>query len=161
MMAGVSVRTTAVSLSLALAAAGCGSHRATTTAPTSPVLGGSPEHVTFAAVRTAVDGVYRAHPAIVAYDVRDVTYSPKTRDRVLAVCRRGGGTAATKRDLEASRIAACAPLIFFFYRYGRQAGAADSTDLARRLYWYAATNVKGPFDARASLDALLSTWGVK
>ncbi|HZS24053.1 MAG TPA: hypothetical protein VFA30_03600 [Gaiellaceae bacterium] len=150
------VRAAAAGLAAA-ALAGCGgAHKAA-----SPnILDGSAQDVSFAQVESDVTSVYAHHPAISSYSVRDVVYPPTTRDTVLAVCRRGGGS-LTAADLETSRVEACAPLIFFFYRYGLHASASDSTELARKLYEYAVTNVKGPFDARKALDELLTGWGVK
>ena len=142
---------------LAAGAAGCGGHKA---AKDETILGGKSEQVSFGQVQHAVDGLYRSHPAVGKYVVRSVTYSPASRDQVLAVCRRGGAS-STRQELESSRVAACAPLIFFYYRYGRASAVPDSVDVARKLYWYAVTNVRGPFDARKSLDTLLSGWGVK
>jgi hypothetical protein len=142
-----------------VALAACGTHRTKTTTGTS-ILGGDVQPVSFAQVRSAVDALYRSDHGMSTFTVRSVAYTPATRDTVLAVCRRGGAS-STARELESSRVAACAPLIFFYYRYGRHASSPDAIDLARKLYWYAATNVKGPFDAKRSLAALLSGWGVK
>jgi hypothetical protein len=141
---------------LLLAACGGGHSRSAT----SPILTGSPQNVAFSEVRSDVDALYRSHPGVALFTVRHVAYTPAARDRVLGVCR-NGGAALDAQQLETSRIEACAPLIFFFDRYGRQASAADATDLARKLYWYAATSVTGPFDARGTLRALLRSWGVE
>jgi hypothetical protein len=91
--------------------------------------------------------------------VRDVEYSPATRNKVLDICHRGG-LELNRAALESSRIAGCAPLIFFFYNYGRQKSAPDAVAVARKIYWYAVENIEGPFNARATLDALLRTWAV-
>jgi hypothetical protein len=78
---------------------------------------------------------------------------------VLAVCR-SGGPEKDAAALESAKIAGCAPLVFFFYSYGRRRSVPESVDVARKVYWYAVTNVRGPFDARATLDGLLRSWGI-
>jgi hypothetical protein len=150
------VRIAALALAAAMLASCGGSKRSAD----SPILTGSPQKVSFAEVKSAVGSVYRSSPGVTSFAVRNVTYTPASRDVVLNVCRHGGA-ASNAQELETSRLEACAPLIFFFYRYGRQASVANSTELARKLYWYAATNVDGPFNAGPSLKALLSSWGVK
>jgi hypothetical protein len=116
--------------------------------------------VTFAQVDRAIEKLYRRHPQLRSFVVRDVEYTAATRDKVLQVCHEGG-LELDRAVLESSRIAGCAPLIFFFYSYGRRRSVPEAVEVARKLYWYAARNVRGPFDARASLVALLRTWGVR
>jgi hypothetical protein len=116
--------------------------------------------VTFGEVARAIDRLYRARPGIRSFVVRDVEYSPATRDKVLQVCREGG-IELDRVALESSRIAGCAPLVFFFYSYGRRRSAPESVAVARKLYWYAVRSIRGPFSARASLSALLRSWGVE
>lgn len=147
--------------------AGCGGKSAdappTTTAKANPalsVLSSPAETVTFAEAENAIGRLYRRRPGIRTFVVRDVEYSPATRNKVLDICRRGG-LELDRAAVESSRIAGCAPLIFFFYNYGRQRSAADAVAVARKIYWYAVENIKGPFDARATLDALLRTWSVR
>ncbi len=78
---------------------------------------------------------------------------------MLAVCRNGGPeTDASSR--ESAKIAGCAPLVFFFYSYGRQKSVPESLGVARQVYSYAVTSIRGPFDARNTLDGLLHSWGV-
>jgi len=150
--------------------AGCGGKSAkapsptTTVAATNPgaassVLGSSAERVSFSQVERAIARLYRRRPGIATFVVRDVEYTPATRNKVLDICHRGG-LELNRAALESSRIAGCAPLIFFFYNYGRQQNAPDAVAVARKIYWYAVGNVNGPFDARATLDALLRTWAV-
>jgi hypothetical protein len=115
--------------------------------------------VTFAELRRSIDRLYRRHPSILSFVARDVEYTPRTRDKVLRVCREGG----PERDpaaLESTRIAGCAPLVFFFYRYGRRSSVPESVDVARDLYWYAVTSIRGPYDPARALSALLRGWGV-
>src|SRR5581483_8162368 len=100
----------AAAAGLVMALAGCGGGNK---AASPNILVGAPQDVSFAEVESAVTSVYAHHPAISSYSVRDVVYPPTTRDTVLAVCRRGGGS-LTAADLETSRVEACAPLIFFF-----------------------------------------------
>jgi hypothetical protein len=150
--------------------AGCGSKSAkaplptTTAAETSPaaarsVLRSPAETVSFPQVERALVRLYHRRPGIRTFVVRDVEYTPATRNKVLDICRRGG-LELNLAALESSRIAGCAPLIFFFYKYGRQKHAPDAVAVARKIYWYAVGNISGPFDARATLDALLRTWTV-
>ena len=144
--------------------AGCGggsSNDATTSVAGDPpsVLESDAQKVTFPDVTAAIDELYRAHPGIGSFIVQDVAYNQTTRDKVLDVCHRGGA-ASDPASLESLRLAGCAPLIFFFYEYGRQSSVPTAIDVARKLYWYAATNVSGPFDSRASLSGLLRSWGV-
>ena len=123
------------------------------------MLGSTARAVTFANLRTAIDRLYAEQPGIRTFVARDVEYSPKTRDKVLDVCRRGGPeTDASAR--ESSKIAGCAPLVFFFYNNGHVKSVPQSIDVARQVYWYAATNIRGPFDARAALTTLLRSWGI-
>jgi hypothetical protein len=129
-------------------------------APELSVLASPAETVTFAEAEGAIDRLYRRRPGIRTYVVRDVEYSPATRNKVLDICHRGG-LELNRAALESSRIAGCAPLIFFFYNYGRQKRAPDAVAAARKVYWYAVKNIDGPFDARATLDALLRTWAVR
>lgn len=136
--------------------AGCGS-RASESSPS--VLGSRPQQPTFADVRSAIGDLYRNHPDIASFSAQDVQYNAITRDKVLDVCRRGGPE-TDRAALESARVAACAPLIYFFYAYGRQASAPESTAVAAQLYWYAVTNIDGPVDARQSLTALLKNWGI-
>jgi len=148
--------------------AGCGGKSAnapppTTTAKANPalsVLSSPAETVTFAEAEDAIGRLYRRRPGVRTFVVRDVEYSPATRSKVLDICRRGG-LEVDRAALESSRIAGCAPLIFFFYNYGRQKSAPDAVAVARKIYWYAVESIKGPFDAHATLDALLRTWAVR
>jgi hypothetical protein len=123
------------------------------------VLHSSSRQVTFPQLRRSIGRLYRLHPGIRTFVARDVRYTPTTRDRVLGVCRTGG-VERTARAREATKIAGCAPLVFFFYRYGRRAAVADSIEIARDVYWYAVDNVRGPFDARTALRRLLDSWGI-
>jgi len=123
------------------------------------VLESPAQKVTFAQLRAAVDDLYRTHPGINGFIVKDVQYNPTTRDKVLEVCRRGGAESDAASQ-ESIRVAGCAPLIFFFYEYGRQSSVPASIELARKLYWYAVTSIRGPFDSRDSLSGLLQSWGI-
>ena len=119
-----------------------------------------PRAVSFVEVRRAVDRLYAEHPDLRSFVVRDVQYAPRTRDTVLLVCHRGGLEPSRARR-ESIRLAGCAPLVFFFYSYGRQHAVTEATDVARQIYWYAVRNISGPIDARATLTALLRSWGVE
>jgi hypothetical protein len=58
------------------------------------------------------------------------------------------------------RIAGCAPLIFFFWEYGRERAVPEAVEVARTLYRYALTSIRGPFDPETALSGLLRGWGV-
>jgi hypothetical protein len=123
------------------------------------VLESPAENVTFRDVKLAIADLYQDHPDLEAYVVRDVQYDARTRNKVLDVCHRGGAE-SDPAALESVRVAACAPLVFFFYSYGRESSVTASLAVARKLYWYAVTNIRGPFDAGETLRSLLQTWGV-
>jgi hypothetical protein len=109
--------------------------------------------------RAALFALYRSHPAVSRASFNDVRYSSATRDKVLRVCR-SGGPEKSASALESARVLACAPLIFFFYSYGRDASVPEAVDVARALYWYAVTANRKPFDAGPGLTRLLVSWGV-
>jgi hypothetical protein len=123
------------------------------------ILDGQAQHVSFPEIRQAIDRLYRDHPGVESFVSRDVQYTPKTRDKVLKVCRRGGRE-EVPRELESSRVLACAPLSFF-YNYGVRSSAAESVDVARKLYWYAVTHNRRPYDSRRILTPLLRRWGIE
>ncbi len=149
---------------LAAGVTGCGSQKT----PAKPVASAVPPTIlaapvqvrTFAQVDRAMRHLYRAHPSIATFTVQDVEYTSKTRDRVLEVCQRGGAE-KTASALESTRVLACAPLIFFFYSYGRMRSVPSSIDVARQLYWYAVAANQRPHDAEPGLRTLLRRWGVR
>jgi hypothetical protein len=132
---------------------------ATATTPSVSILTGSERTVTFPQLHTEIDRLYAQHPEIRNYVVQDVVYTPETRDKVLATCRLGAA-ATNARDREDSRVQACAPLIFFFYNFGRRKGVHASVEVARDLLWYAA-GIKGPYPPLPPLTDLLQRWGVR
>ena len=144
-------------------AAGCGGKKkdaaTTTTAAAGSLFSGFEPGVTFADARTAITRLYASHPEIRKFVYQDVYYTPASRDKVLAVCRRGG-PATNAREKETSRVFGCAPLIFFFYSFGKRKHVTESTDVARALYVYAA-GIHGPYDARPQLTSLLRSWGIR
>lgn len=149
---------------LLVCAAGCGGNKkaaatTTTTAAADSLFSGVEPGVTFADARTAVRRLYAQHPEIRNFVYQDVYYTPTSRDKVLAVCRRGGPT-TNARERETSRVFGCAPLIFFFYSFGKRKQVAASTDVARALYEYAA-RIPGPYNAQPQLTSLLRSWGVR
>src|SRR5262249_7080936 len=101
---------------------------------------------TFGQARAAVVAVYRSHPAIRRFSVKDVEYTSATRDKVLGVCHKGGAEQSA-RSLESARVLACAPLIYYLYEYGREARVSDALAAARKLYWYAVIANRRPFEA--------------
>lgn len=151
---------------LVAALTGCAAHHAASSATTQAtnehvsLLQSPTQSPTFADVQQAIDDLYSHHPAIESFTVRDVQYNAITRDKVLATCHQGGAE-TDPAALESTRIAGCAPLIYFFYNYGQQSSVPESTDVAEKLYWYALTNIRGPFDPKQSLVGLLRNWGVQ
>jgi hypothetical protein len=137
-----------IAVLLVAGVAGCGRSSETTT-----ILGGDIEKTSFRDVRQGIDELYRDHPEIRSFVARDVRYTPATRDKVMQVCS-DGAPQTNPRERESSRILGCAPLIFFFYRYGRDSGVPQAVELARQLYWYAAA-IKRPYDAEPVLSTLL------
>jgi hypothetical protein len=143
---------------------GCGGSKSaavkTATEPRPAILAGPVRPTTFGEVEQAVRTLYRAHPSIGTFVVQDVEYTPATRDKVLSVCRRGGPEKSAVA-LESARVLACAPLIFFFYSYGRLRSVPASLSVARQLYSYAVLSNRHPRDAEPGLNALLRRWGVR
>jgi hypothetical protein len=86
-------------------------------------------------------------------------YTPETRDKVLATCRLGAAS-SNAREKETTRVFGCAPLIFFFYNFGRQKSVPESIEVARKLFWYAA-EITGPYQALPPLRDLLQRWGIQ
>jgi hypothetical protein len=143
----------------------CGGHRKATPSPaasttSSPTILTGPLHpVTFSQATRAIAGLYRRHPEIRRFVYEDVVYTPETRDKVLATCRLGAAS-SNAREKETTRVFGCAPLIFFFYNFGRQKSVTESIDVARKLFWYAA-EISGPYEALPPLRDLLQRWGVQ
>lgn len=157
----VSATVTLGALALATLTA-CASHAASNgnQSHNASVLNSAAQQPSFTEVTQAVDNLYQHHPAIESFAARDVQYNSITRDKVLETCHQGGAESDASA-LESTRIAGCAPLIFYFYSYGQQAGVPESTTVANTLYWYARTDIHGPFDPKQSLDTLLKSWGVQ
>jgi hypothetical protein len=131
----------------------------TASAPAPGILSESVEPTSFAQARAAVLALYRSHPAVSGASFNDVDYTTASRDKVLSVCH-SGGPEKSASALESARVLACAPLIFFFYSYGRHAGVPQAVTVARTLYWYAVTANRKPVDAGPGLTRLLVSWGV-
>lgn len=136
-----------------------GSSSPTASAPAPTILTGPVRPTTFGHARAAVMALYRSHPAVARASFNDVVYTTATRDTVLRVCH-SGGPEKSASALESARVLACAPLIFFYYSYGRQASVPEAVDAARTLYWYAVTANRKPIDAGPGLTRLLVSWGV-
>ena len=124
----------------------------------SGVFDGQVQASTFAEVKQAIDDLYTRHPGINSFVVRAVTYTPKTRDKVLKICSEGG-LAASDQEREAQKVLACAPLIFFFYSYGQQSSVPESVGVARQLYWFAMRDKSD--DSKKALTGLLRSWGMQ
>ena len=110
-------------------------------------------------VTAEVTALYSAHPALASFTVQDVAYTAKTRGTVLHDCTTPG-SAASSQDSETGQIVACAPLIFYYYSYGKQASVPGAVAVAGDLYWYALDHITGPVDVQASLNQLLQGWKV-
>ena len=122
------------------------------------ILDGAVQATTLDQVKQAIDDLYTNHPDINSFVVQSVTYNPQTRDKVLKICSEGG-LVDTPQELEAQKVMACAPLIFFFNYYGQQKSVPESIDLARQLYWYA---LAGKSDnSKKVLTDLLTSWGIR
>jgi hypothetical protein len=151
-------RAAAAALILAgfLALAGCASGSRGATAPAGDVF--TAQHqVSLRQVDAEVTALYGGHPALASFGVQDVTYTAKSRQTVLRECTTAGSSAGSQ-DAETGQIVACAPLIFYFYSYGKQAAVPAAVALAGDLYWYAVGHVTGPVSAQASLNELLQGW---
>ncbi len=125
---------------------------------TGNLTGGWLRPAEFEQVQRAIDDLYRNYPAINTFEVRAVSYTPQTRDKVLRTCNEGG-LAASADDRNAQKITACAPLIFFFFRFGEDNNVPASTDVARQLYALAVAN--NTAKNGAALVQLLKSWGIE
>ncbi len=124
----------------------------------SSILDGSAQTTTIDQIKQAINDLYTQHPDINSFAVQSVTYNPTTRDKVLKICSEGG-LVDTAQELEAQKVMACAPLIFFFNYYGQQKSVPEAINLARQLYWYA---LAGKSDnTKKVLTDLLKSWGIK
>ncbi len=124
----------------------------------SSILDGPAQTTTIDQIKQAINGLYTQHPDINSFIVQSVTYNPATRDKVLKICSEGG-LAANAQELEAQKVMACAPLIFFFNYYGQQKSVPEAIALARQLYGYAVAGKSD--DSKKVLTDLLTSWGIK
>ena len=122
------------------------------------ILDGGVQTATLDQVKQAIGDLYSRHASINSFVVQSVTYTPETRDKVLKICSEGG-LVANAQELEAQKVLACAPLIFFFYYYGQQTSVPESVDVARQLYWYAVTGKSD--NSKKVLTDLLRSWGMQ
>jgi len=130
-----------------------------TSAPApSGILDSTVQAVTLDQIKQAINDLYTSHPDINSFVVQSVTYNPQTRDKVLKICSEGG-LVDTPQELEAQKVMACAPLIFFFNYYGQQKSVPESVDVARQLYWYALADKSD--DSKKVLTDLLRSWGIQ
>jgi len=142
----------AVFLTLAGCASGSGG------APAAPGNVFTTQHrVSLQQLNSEVAALYSGHPGLASFDVQDVAYSTKSRQAVLRECTTPGATAGSQ-DSETGQVVACAPLIFYYYSYGKQASVPAAVTVAGDLYWYAVDHVTGPVSAQASLNELLQGW---
>jgi hypothetical protein len=151
-------RAAAVALVIAglLALAGCASAAGGAPATAGNVF--TTQHqVSLRQVDAEVTALYSGHPALASFDVQDVSYTARSRQTVLRGCTTPGAGAGSQ-DSETGQIVACAPLIFYYYSYGKQASVPAAVTLAGDLYWYAVDHVTGPVSAQSSLNELLQGW---
>lgn len=127
--------------------------------PAAPTFGAHVARTSYNQVTAAVDTAYRSSPAIKTYSVDQLQYNTKTRNTVLGVCRHGGA-ASDESALQSSRVTACAPLIYFFYSYGKTHAANSAYRASTAIYNYALTSISGPFSTQASLNKLLRGWKI-
>ena len=119
--------------------------------------------VSLGQVTAEVTALYNGHPDVASFSVQDVTYTTQSRTAVLRECTTQGSAAGSQdstgsQQAETGQIVACAPLIFYYYNYGKQASVPAGVTLAGDLYWYAVDHVTGPVNAQASLNELLLGW---
>lgn len=131
---------------------------ATSSPAQAEILTGDVQPTTFEQITSAIDKLYADHPDVNSFLVKGVTYTPATRDKVMKICHEGG-LVSTEAERESQEVLACAPLIFFFYYYGQQTGVAESTDIARLLYWNTVTEHSA--ESKEVLTKLLQGWGIK
>jgi hypothetical protein len=170
------IATPALGLLLAGALAGCGSatssssttsNSSTSAAAAAAISPASPvgsvtvqsRTVSLDSVRRQIALLYQKHPAVARFATQDVSYTPRSRARVLASCS-GDGRQEGSEAVESSRVLACAPLIYFFFSYGRQDGVSEARTLADAIYSYASSSIRGPQDAESMLGSILQGWGV-
>ena len=142
----------AVVLVAALAACAAGG-----SADTSGDVFAARQQVSLQEVKQGIVALYRSHPGITTFAAQDIQYTTQSRDAVLNECittSAGAGSQAA----ESGQVIACAPLIFFLYSYGQKASVPESATMAGELYWYAATHITGPINARTNLNELLHSW---
>ncbi len=142
--------------------AGCGSSTPASTSSASDAKTASlrvdPTGASLSSVQNAIGQLYRDHPAVAHYSTQDVSYTTESRTRVLEACSRPGQ--ASSANVETGRVLACAPLVFFFFSYGRQTAVKEATQVANTIYTYASTAIQGPLNARVMLDGILRGWGL-
>jgi hypothetical protein len=115
------------------------------------------EQVSLPQLSAEISNLYRTHPDLASYQAQGVQYTAASRASVLRECT-SAGTGAGSQDAETSQVIACAPLIFFYYSYGKQDSVPAAIAVAGGLYWYAVTRITGPESAKTSLDELLQGW---
>jgi hypothetical protein len=140
------------------ALAGCAAGSAATPAakPAADVFTVS-EQVSLPQLTKEISDLSASHPAVAGFAVQGVQYTAASRATVLRECT-SAGAGAGSQDAETSQVVACAPLIFFYYSYGRQDAVPAAVTVAGDLYWYAITHITGPESVKTSLDELLQSW---
>lgn len=135
--------------------AGCG---VTPSSLPKTILNGEAAPVSFDQIKREVGDLYTAQPGILSFATRGVTYTPETRDKVLKVCN-DGGLAGDDAQRESQRVLACAPLILFFYQYGKEHNAPAAIDVAQHIYWFARS--QNSTTSSQALTDLLKSWEIE
>lgn len=155
-------------LLVAGALAGCGS--ATPGSPSTgasaarssspePSMEAQSQAISLSSVEHQITRLYQDHPAVARFTIQDVSYTSRSRARVLQTCS-GDGRQEPSEAVESSRVLACAPLIYFFFDYGRRAGVGLASALADAIYSYASESIRGPQNTQSMLGSILRSWGV-
>ena len=109
-------------------------------------------------MRSAIATLYGRHAGLLTFTYKHTSYSTSSLNGGLETCHGGGATSGSQAQ-EATRLAACASLIAYFYNYAQQAKVPEALDVARELYGYAATHITSPFNGTKVLVGLLRALG--
>jgi hypothetical protein len=128
-----------------------------------PVLGSSPiphtANVSLSQVQSAVHTLYRAHPDIGSFVVQDVQYTTESLKAAFKACTGVQGLTVSQAN-QTGQLLACAPLIFFLYRYGQDKSVPAALQVANELYSYVITHTTGPSNSETVLGGVLHSWGL-
>lgn len=103
----------------------------TAATPEASILTAPAQTVSYDEMKQAIDDLYTRHPDLSAFTVSSVSYTPDAREKVLTICKEGS-IAADDEERDRQKVLACAPLIFFFYEFGRQNAAPDALTVSHK-----------------------------